>query len=170
MNANLRAVAIVGGIAALAAGALGVLTLLPAVADDGPIPVVANSRELFPGPRFDPKSLVKFDIVLDDSVSTEVLHRQTMVKIGFGKRQVVSIVTTPTGTYSSDALTSPNVRYPGVEVTPIPEEWPSFPRDRIRVSTSDTPWGKSTSLSVRSGSFTYYQQIFTPVARRHAIW
>jgi hypothetical protein len=171
MDAKYRAVLIVGGVACLAATGLSALTLLPpAVASEAQSQVMSSTKDLFAGPKFDPNTLRKFDIVLDDSVSTEVTHEALVTKIGFGQRTIVSIVTTPSGTYSSDALTSPHVRYAGIEVTPLPETWPVFPRNAVSVSTSDTPWGKSTSLKVRSGSFVYYSQTFVPAPGHSRVW
>ena len=74
-------------------------------------------NEIFPKP-FDPKSLLKFDIATGPNVSLDVKKTSTISKISYGHRTYVSIVTTPSGTYSTDALTSPNVRYPGIDVTP----------------------------------------------------
>lgn len=76
-----------------------------------------TADDLFPAP-FDASKLRKYDITFDDSVSTDVQKTQTVTKIAFGKKKTVSIVTTPSGVYSSDAITSPNVRYPGIEVAP----------------------------------------------------
>lgn len=173
MSVNYRIIAISGGVALLVAGALASPVFFPAaLAEDAPRQVLASAKDMFAPPKFDPKTLRKFDIVLDDSVSTEVTHQAVVTKIGFGKRTIVSIVTTPSGTYSSDAIGSPYVRYPGVDVAPADDIWPSGQHDRVRVSSSESPWGKSTSISVQSGSFTYYKQVFTPAPgqHRHRIW
>ena len=39
-----------------------------------------------------------------------------MRKIGYGKSETVTVVTTDTGTYSSDGMADPHVLYPGVSV------------------------------------------------------
>ncbi len=87
----------------------------------------------------------------------DVKSASTITKISAGHKSIVSIVTTPSGTYSSDALLSPNVRYPGIEVKP--KHW----RDgglSISTLTSDSGTGRWTSYS--TGSFTYYTYSFTP--------
>jgi hypothetical protein len=43
-----------------------------------------------------------------------VLRQSTVKKIGYGTTEFVHILETPSGTYSTDGLTSPNVEYPGV--------------------------------------------------------
>lgn len=73
------------------------------------------------GRTFDPSKLVKFGdevyaITSEPSVSADVTERHVIRKIGMGRTSFVEIVTTPTGTYSSDGLASPYVRYPGIEV------------------------------------------------------
>jgi hypothetical protein len=70
---------------------------------------------------FDTTKLVKFDdkvyaMTLDNSVSTKPLGVTTVRKIGMGETSFVDITTTSTGTYSSEALFSPHVRYPGIIV------------------------------------------------------
>lgn len=88
-----------------------------------PDAVAAPMEKLFPrAPAFDLSRLRKFDISVDASVSTVPLQTVTIQKFGFGVRQSVTIATTATGTYSSDAITSPYVRYPGVHVTPHIED------------------------------------------------
>jgi hypothetical protein len=70
---------------------------------------------------FDTTKLVKFDdkvyaMALEDSVSTRPLGVTTVRKIGMGETNFVNITTTATGTYSSEAIFSPHVRYPGIIV------------------------------------------------------
>lgn len=57
-----------------------------------------------------------YSVTYDDTVSTEVLGTQTVRKIGYGNSEIVTITSTPSGTYSSDAMFSPHFKYPGVEV------------------------------------------------------
>jgi hypothetical protein len=69
-------------------------------------------------------SLAKFDgryfaLGTEPSVSLEATSATTVRKIGYGETSFVNIVTTPTGTYSSDAMFNPHVRYPGVFVEPM---------------------------------------------------
>ncbi len=143
-----------------AAGAiLGAAVFAPAAlsaAADEPVRVVAATVEqLFSKDTIDPKVFRRYDITLDDSVSTEVQSVRTVTKIGFGRMSTVSIVTTPTGTYSSDGLLSPHVRYPGIEVSakrrPVVELWSSDRGGR---------W-----LSITNGSFTTIQYVPNPATR-----
>lgn len=99
----------------LAAGMLAVPNLLPpALADEEPAKtLLSTSDELWP-PRFDTDNLVKYDLTIEPSVSTDVVKTRTVRKIGYGRTEFVEIVTTPTGTYSSDGLASPHIRYPGI--------------------------------------------------------
>ena len=53
-------------------------------------------------------------------VSTDVVSSASIRKIGYGRVSTVRVVTTATGTYSSDALASPNILYPGVDKAPPP--------------------------------------------------
>jgi hypothetical protein len=70
---------------------------------------------------FDTDNLVKFDdryyeVDYEPWVSTDPLSTAQIKKIEGGRVSYVNITTTATGTYSSDALTSPHVQYPGIEV------------------------------------------------------
>lgn len=109
-------------VAAGVAGGFGLVALLfalptmlpPAVANEEPArTLLSSANEIFP-PAFDPDTLVKWNYELDPAVSTEVTHRSTVRKIGFGITEFVQIVETPSGTYSTDGLTSPHVEYPGI--------------------------------------------------------
>jgi hypothetical protein len=99
----------------LAAGMLALPSLLPsALADEEPAKTLLSSMdELWP-PRFDTDNLVKYDFTIEPSVSTDVVKTRTVRKIGYGRTEFVEIYTTPTGTYSSDGLASPHIRYPGI--------------------------------------------------------
>ncbi|MCB1516412.1 MAG: hypothetical protein KDJ19_02175 [Hyphomicrobiaceae bacterium] len=57
-----------------------------------------------------------YDITVDDSVSTEVISHSQIRKIGYGHEKQVTVATTPSGTYSTDALFNPHVLYPGIHV------------------------------------------------------
>ena len=88
--------------------------LPPAIASEEPArTLLSNASEIFP-PPFDPASLVKYSYDLDASVSTDVLRQSTIKKIGYGKVEMVHVLETPSGTYSTDALQSPHVEYPGI--------------------------------------------------------
>jgi hypothetical protein len=110
----LLAGAVIGG---LAAGLLALPNLLPAaLADEQPLrALLSTADELMPAP-FDVAGLVKPDVTLEPSVWTEVLHSSTVRKIGYGRTTFVTIAETASGTYSSDGLASPHVRYPGIHV------------------------------------------------------
>jgi hypothetical protein len=88
--------------------------LPPAIANEEPARTLfSNASEIFP-PAFDPGSLVKYTFDLAPSVSTEVVKESTIKKIGYGNTEFVHVLQTPSGTYSTDALQSPYVEYPGV--------------------------------------------------------
>ena len=53
----------------------------------------------------------------------------TVSKVGFGRVTTVRITTTASGVYSSDAMISPHIRYPGVHV------------QRVRPQTADAGGG-----------------------------
>lgn len=57
-----------------------------------------------------------YDVAFDASIDTVPISTATVKKIAFGNESEVSIVTTSTGTYSTDSLISPYVLYPGVSV------------------------------------------------------
>jgi len=60
-----------------------------------------------------------YEVNFDASVSSEVLSSSVIRKIEFGKESLVSVVSTPSGVYSTDGFASKNVQYPGVEVSEI---------------------------------------------------
>jgi hypothetical protein len=169
MAVDTRVVAISAGLAIVLGGALMSPALFPqAFADEPQSHILDTAKELFPAPKFDPKTLRKYDIDLDeDQVSTEVTHRDTVTKIAFGQRTVVSVVTTPTGTYSTDGLVSPYVRYPGVDVSPNPDcTCRGWGHPKVAVGVSTTPYGTYKWQTVTSGSFIYYNSSFERT-RRH---
>lgn len=51
---------------------------------------------------------------VEPGVSQVVTSTHVVRKIEAGQTSFVSVVTTPTGVYSSDGLDSPNIRYPGL--------------------------------------------------------
>jgi hypothetical protein len=121
MSEFVRTVAITGAIGALTAGLLVAPSWLPrAIAQEQPMKTLLSSTTDFSPNSFDPDTLAKYDITFDDSVSSDVARTQTVKKIGFGAVETVTIVTTDSGTYSSDAITSPYVKYPGIEVSVKP--------------------------------------------------
>ena len=169
MSVDKRVVASSAGLAVLVAGLLATPAIFPqAFADEPQSHLLDTAKDLLPAPVFDPKSLRKFDVDINDKqVSTEVTHRDVVTKIGFGQRTVVSIITTPSGTYSSDGLVSPYVRYPGIDVTPKADCtcWDYGRKPAVRVGVATTPYGTYKWQTITTGSFTYYNSSFTRARR-----
>lgn len=72
---------------------------------------------------FDASQLVKFEgrkylVDYDESVATDPLSTTRVKKVEGGRVSYVTITTTATGTYSTDAMFSRHVQYPGIEVQP----------------------------------------------------
>ena len=134
-----------------AGGILALTIIAPqqigALAEEPVDAVVASIDKLFPEP-VDPKLFRKYAITLDDSVSTEVLRTQVVTKIGHGRVSDVTVVTTPSGTYSTDGMLSPHVRYPGIEKT-----LKSRTHDTWSFSPDGTDGGRW--ISYADGSFIY---------------
>lgn len=100
-----------GAVCATAINAIGPGYVLETVADEMPA-------------GFDTSKLVKFDdryyeVDYDASVSTDPISTATVKKIEAGRVSYVQIASTATGTYSTDAMTSPHVQYPGIAVEPV---------------------------------------------------
>lgn len=102
--------ALIGGIAS---AVIAVPSLVPHAVADEAVAIAQPANDFFTGK---PTSLDLFkpQWSVDASVSTEVLSSTTIRKIEFGRMSTVTIATTASGTYSSDAMDSPHVRYPGV--------------------------------------------------------
>ncbi len=119
---------VVGGIAGAAIiGTLGVVggILAPALVQTtmASEPSVANVFTPPPGKALDTQ-LVRFGdnydaIQTEPGVSLEPLSTVTVRKIAFGQTSFVTVTTTSSGVYSSDALASPHVRYPGIHVAQL---------------------------------------------------
>ncbi len=160
MADTVRIIAIGGTVGALIGGGLAAPAFMPsALADEPAKAAISSFAEIFPKP-FDPKSLVKFDITYGPGVSTDVQHSSTISKIEYGHRTYVSIVTTPSGTYSSDALVSPYVRYPGIDVSPKYSGHHHWSYSWFHGSAGSGSW-----TSFTSGSITYFTYSFKPAAR-----
>lgn len=56
------------------------------------------------------------DVQISPNVSVEPLETNVIRKVGYGHESVVTVVRTPTGIYSSDAIGSPHVQYYGLSV------------------------------------------------------
>lgn len=104
--------------AGTAIGALAVLVMpamLPsAQAVEEPLQLLSSTAEEIFVPPVDVADLVKRDVVIEPQVATEVLRSTRIKKIGFGRVEYVDIMETASGTYSTDAVESPHVRYPGI--------------------------------------------------------
>jgi hypothetical protein len=99
----------------LVAGTLALPSVLPpAVADDEPFrTLLKTGDEIFAEP-VDADTFVKPEWTVEDWVSTEIIEQTVVRKIAYGRTTFVTINKTATGTYSSDGLRSPNIRYPGI--------------------------------------------------------
>ncbi|KKC41494.1 hypothetical protein WH87_00690 [Devosia epidermidihirudinis] len=80
--------------------------------------------ERFTATGVDPSKLVRIkdkDYIVDqeDWVSSVPLQTARVKKIEFGRVSYVTIATTSTGTYSTDALFSNHVQYPGISVQQV---------------------------------------------------
>ena len=104
-----------GLIGFLVAGTLALPSILPpAMADEQPFRTLLGSADsLFPK-KIAAEDFVKPEFSVEPWVSTEVVKRSTVQKIGYGRTETVTIAETPTGTYSSDGLASAHFRYPGI--------------------------------------------------------
>ena len=122
---------------------------MSAVAEEPVKAATAAIDTLFP-PSVDPNIFRKYDLVFDESISTDVKRTQIVTKIGAGRSTEVTIVTTPSGIYSTDGLLSPHVRYPGIEKK---LKWWGGNRT-WSYSSRSSDGGSWTSFS--NGSFTYY--------------
>jgi hypothetical protein len=103
----------------LTAGILALTSSLPpALADEQPFrTLLMTGEELIPDEPLTAETFFKPEWTIEPSVNTDIVKQQTVRKIGYGHTEFVTVVTTPTGTYSSDAITSPHVRYPGIHDT-----------------------------------------------------
>ena len=121
---------------------------MSAVAEE-PVKAVASAIDtLFPN-TVDPKMFRHYSITFDDSISTDIQRTQRVKKIGHGRTSEVTIVTTPSGTYSTDGLLSPHVQYPGIEKQS--KGWGSGYWYYSSRSLNGGRW-----MSFSNGSFTYY--------------
>ena len=110
---------------------------------------------------FDPSNLVRFEgkkylMEADDSVSIDPLSTVRVKKVEGGRVSYVTISTTASGTYSTDALFSNHVQYPGIEVT----ELPRYPRNRFSYWSGGRWYGFSSG---GANSFFHYRSGSTSV-------
>lgn len=138
----------------LAVGAISAMAIATIV----PGQVVAVRADEMPT-GFDTGRLVKFNdreytMDYEDWVATDPLSSVRVKKIEAGRVSYVTITTTATGTYSSDALTSKHVLYPGIEVNqvhPRHKNWFSSWSDGGWVSFSSYGGNSYVSVPGRGG-------------------
>lgn len=112
---------------------------------------------------FDTTNLVRFEgkryyMEADNSVSTDPLSTVRVKKVEGGQVSYVTISTTASGTYSTDALFSNHVQYPGIEVT----ELPRYPRNHFSYWSGGNWYGFSSG---GANSFFHYRAGDTSVTR-----
>ena len=113
MSELLRLVA--AGTAIGTVAALVLPAMLPsAQAVEEPLQLLSSTVEEILLPPVDVADLVKRDVAIEPQIATEVLRSTRIKKIGFGRVEYVDIVETASGTYSTDAVESAHVRYPGI--------------------------------------------------------
>ncbi|WIJ24550.1 hypothetical protein [Devosia sp. RR2S18] len=151
----------IGAICATALAATGPGMVLPALGDDTEMAA----------PAFDPANLVRFQgedyhVEHEDWVATDPLSTTRVKKVEAGRVSYVTITTTATGTYSTDAMFSDHVQYAGISVEPQPVanqfallsngSWQAFSgsaaRQFLRFRSGEnavTRWGNQTCVSGR---------------------
>src|SRR5690242_6586331 len=132
----------------LVVGSLAAPTFWTNALASEPAKVATVFSDILPHQPFDPSGLVKFDVILGPGVSTDVQHAATVAKISYGHRKYVQIIATPSGVYSSDALTSPNVKYPGIDV--VPRSWGFW---ALPFAEFGGKWTTSTEGSITTFTF-----------------
>jgi hypothetical protein len=105
---------VLGAISGLTVAQMNPGPTFAAVADNAPFSV---------GKALD-THLAKFDgnyfaIANEPYVSLVAESSAVVRKIGYGQTRFVTINTTSSGTYSTDGLASPNIRYPGILKEPL---------------------------------------------------
>ncbi len=116
-----RTTIITAGIFAATAMVLALPSILPsAIADEEPMRTLMSSpAKIFARPM-DTDGFVKWDFTVDPAISTEPIRQSSIKKIAFGRVEMVEVIETATGIYSSDAMTDPHVQYPGIARTRKP--------------------------------------------------
>lgn len=61
-----------------------------------------------------------YSVTYEDSISREATSHVVLRKIAYGHTSFVNIMTTPSGIYSSEGMTSPHILYPGIHVEQVP--------------------------------------------------
>jgi hypothetical protein len=128
-----------------AAAATGLAALGPGV------DIRAMADEMFPS--FDASRLMKFDDALfdvetDPGISTKAQSVAHVRKIEFGRASTVNIVTTASGTYSTDAMFSSHIRYPGIDVHRL--TGPARPITSVAFWSDTSGWVVAPLLNAQS--------------------
>ncbi|MGB3339743.1 MAG: hypothetical protein WBA73_21380 [Devosia sp.] len=130
-----------GAVCATALAAIGPGMVIEAFGDEMAISGVDAAR------------LVKYEereylVDYDDWVATDPLSTTRVKKVEAGQVSYVTITTTATGTYSTDAMFSNHVQYPGISVESAEPD-----RNFFRYWTN----GRWSAFSTgNAGSFTYF--------------
>jgi hypothetical protein len=130
-----------GAICATALAAIGPGLVVQAFGDENVVNGVDAARLV----RFENRD---YNVDYEDWVATDPLSTTRVKKVEAGKVSYVTITTTASGTYSTDAMFSRHVQYPGISV-----------EDAYRRPNRFSYWtnGKWSGFSTRSaGSFSYY--------------
>ncbi|MEO6015240.1 MAG: hypothetical protein ABIQ30_16845 [Devosia sp.] len=159
MTDYVRMIAIGATIGALVSAVIVAPPVIAALADE-PALIVSQILGDEMVKAIDPKKFRHYDVTYDESVSREVLSTDVVTKIGFGQKQSVQIFHTTSGTYSSDALLSPHVRYPGIEAIRKPGRYDGSHFSVVTSKRGTTVWSTTTS-----GSFTFLTYSFKPANR-----
>jgi len=142
-----RIVAIGGTAGMLLAGSLAAPMFWQQAIANEPAKVATVFSDILPRQPYDPSGLLKLDVEIGPGVSTDVQRSAIVSKISYGHRKYVSIIQTASGTYSSDALTSAHVKYPGIDVVP------SFVGSWLNPFHLGGKWVSSTAGSITTYSF-----------------
>lgn len=90
-----------------------------------------------------------YAVSFDASISDQVTSSNTVRKISFGKESLVTIVSTPSGTYSTDGFASSHVLYPGISVAETTRD-PSQHDIKVLINGEFVDW--ATLMQAASGS------------------
>ena len=117
---RIRTAELIVGVAGalLVGGAVALQTLAPqAIADEIVVPSPTTTvQSLFKKPLDGGRFVKVPETVVEPWVQMEATSEVTVRKIAYGRTSFVSVMTTQTGTYSSDGLASPHVLYPGIHM------------------------------------------------------
>ena len=130
--------------------------------------IVESFADEFMQQGFDASQLVHFEdrdyaVESEDWVSSDPLSTVKVKKIEGGVVSYVTITTTSTGTYSTDAMFSRHVQYPGITIEEQ-DEW--APANRVSL-WSDGGWTSFTGS--RGGSFFHYRGKDTSITTRDGV-